>query len=235
MNGWNHRIGLGIVLPAILLALCSAPGLGAQQERYTVLVDPAHGGNDTGVVSDKIREKDLTLNMALMVREEAQKTPNLQVQLTRTADRGVTVADRIKMAAGMKPDCLISLHVNAGFGKKAAGYEVYFPGFRQAAAAGAGSPAPILKDMEQNRSLNDSVRLAQRIQNALESVFPRKGRGLRDAPCPLLEGVTAPGIVVEVGFATHPEDRKALGEERTQRAVARALVRALREYFQKNP
>ncbi len=234
MNGWPRRIGRGIWLLAIALALCPASGWGAQQAHYTVLIDPAHGGDDTGVVSDKIREKDLTLNLALMIRQEAQKTANFQVQMTRSADRGASVADRIKTAAGMKPDCLISLHVNAGFGKKAAGYEVYFPGFN-APPAGADGPAPIVKDMEQNRSLNDSVRLAHRIQDALESVFPRKGRGLRDAPCPLLEGTAVPGIVVEVGFATHPEDRKALGTEEKQRAVARAMVRGLREYFQKSP
>jgi N-acetylmuramoyl-L-alanine amidase len=216
------------------MILCLSPvgGSGAQQSRYTVLIDPAHGGEEPGVVSDKIREKDLTLNLALLIRQEARKTPGLQIQLTRVDDRTVTVADRIKSAISMKPDCLISLHVNAGFGKKATGYEVYFPGFRQG-SAGSADTAPILKDMEQNRHLNDSVRLAQRIQGSLESVFPRRGRGLREAPSPLLEGLNIPGLAVEVGFATHPEDRKKLTGEETQRAVARALLKGLQDYFQK--
>ncbi len=89
--------------------------------------------------------------------------------------------------------------------------------------------------MAKNRSLNDSVRLAQQIQAALETVFPRKGRGLRDAPSPLLSGLTIPGLVVEVGFATNPEERKQLTGEETQRAVARALVKGLRDYFRKAP
>jgi len=134
----------------------------------------------------------------------------------------------------MKADCLLSLHVNAGFGKKSTGYEIYFPGFRQV-ASGGGESSPIIKDMARNKSLNDSVRLAQQIQSGLETVFPRKGRGLRDAPSPLLDGLTIPGLVVEIGFATHTEDRKKLTEPETQRAIASAMVKGLQDYFSKMP
>jgi N-acetylmuramoyl-L-alanine amidase len=219
-----------------LLIVCLVPVMveGAPQNRYTVLIDPAHGGEDAGVVSDQLREKDLTMNIALLIRQEAQKGENLRVQLTRSADRTMTVEERIKAAGELKPDCLISLHINAGFGKKATGYEVYFPGFRQNLASG-GESAPILKDMVKNRSLNDSVRLAQQIQAGIETVFPRKGRGLRDAPSPLLDGLNMPGLIVELGFATNPEERKRLTGEETQRAIARALVKGLRGYFAKTP
>jgi N-acetylmuramoyl-L-alanine amidase len=218
----------------ILCCLFAMTAAAAQPNRHTVLIDPAHGGEDTGVVSDKLREKDLTMNLALLIRQEARKTADLQVQLTRNADRKMTTAERISAVGTVKPDCLISLHVNAGFGKKAVGYEVYFPGFRQT-VAGGGDSAAILKDMAKNKHLNDSVRLAQQIQSSLEKVFPRKGRGLRDAPSPLLDGLNVPGLVVEIGFATNPEDRKSLNEEETQRAVAQALVRGLQAYFQKGP
>jgi len=209
-------------------------GAGAEQGRFTVLVDPAHGGADGGVVSDKLREKDITLNIALLMRQESRNMANLQIQLTRSADGTLSVAERIKAAAALKPDCLISLHINAGFGKGASGYEVYFPGFRQNAADG-GEAAPILKDMAANRYLNDSVRLAQQIQAGLETVFPRKGRGLRDAPNPLLDGLTIPALIVEIGFASNTEERRRLTEEETQRAVARALLKGLQNFFQKAP
>jgi N-acetylmuramoyl-L-alanine amidase len=232
----NSRMVRYEIIVLALLVVCLVPvmGDGAQQNRYTVLIDPAHGGEDAGVVSDQLKEKDLTMNIALLIRQEAQKEEHFQVQLTRTADRTMTVAERIRAAGELKPDCLISLHINAGFGKKATGYEVYFPGFRQNLSAG-GESAPILKDMVKNRSLNDSVRLAQQIQASIETVFPRKGRGLRDAPSPLLDGLTMPGLVVELGFATNPEERKRLTGEETQQAIARALVQGLRGYFGKTP
>lgn len=231
----KQRLRYGIFTLALLtIGLVPSVGASAQQNRYTVLIDPAHGGEETGVVSDRLREKDLTMNLALLIRQEAGKKANFHVQLTRSDDRTMTTAERSKAAGALKPDCLLSLHVNAGFGKKATGYEVYFPGFRQTIAGGDESAA-ILKDMVKNRYLNDSVRLAQEIQTSLETVFPRQGRGLRDAPSPLLDGLTVPGVVVEIGFATHPEDRKKLTDDETQRAVARALVEGLWNYFQKTP
>jgi N-acetylmuramoyl-L-alanine amidase len=231
----KQRLRYGIFTLALLtIGHVPSVGAGAQQNRYTVLIDPAHGGEETGVVSDRLREKDLTMNLALLIRQEAQKKANFLVQLTRSDDRTMTTAERNKAAGALKPNCLLSLHVNAGFGKKATGYEVYFPGFRQTLAGGDESAA-ILKDMVKNRYLNDSVRLAQEIQTSIETVFPRQGRGLRDAPSPLLDGLTIPGVVVEISFATHPEDRKRLTDEGKQRAVARALVEGLWNYFQKTP
>jgi N-acetylmuramoyl-L-alanine amidase len=50
-----------------------------------------------------------------------------------------------------------------------------------------------------------------------------------------LDGLTIPGLVVEIGFATDPDDRKRLTAEQIQRAVARALVAGLRDYFRKAP
>ena len=220
-------------LPVLFLyCLLPVTGAAAEPKMHVVLIDPAHGGEDKGVVSDKLREKDVTLKIALLIRQEAQKGGDLKVQLTRDSDRGATLAERVEAVARVKPDCLLSLHVNAGFGKKAAGYEVYFPGFQQTVAKG-GDSAAILKDMEKNKHLNDSVRLAQRIQAGLDKVFPRKGRGLRDAPSPLLNGLSVPGLVVELGFATNLEERKLLTEEETQLAVARALLKGLQGYFQK--
>jgi N-acetylmuramoyl-L-alanine amidase len=221
-------------LALVVICLFFATQASAQRNRYLVLIDPGHGGEDAGVVTDHLKEKELTMKLALLIRQELKKTDPFQVELTRVADKTVKVAERIKMATDLKPDCVISLHANAGFGKKATGYEVYFPGFRQN-PSGGGEAAPILKDMAKNRSLNDSVRLAQQIQASIETVFPRKGRGLRDAPSPLLDGLTMPGLVVELGFATNPEERKRLTAEETQRAIARALVKGLRDYFVKTP
>lgn len=222
------------MVPLVILLYClfPAPGSAAQPKAHILMIDAAHGGEDKGVVADKLREKDLTVKLALLVRREAEKAGNLKVHLTRSADTGMTIAERIKAVGVVKPDCLISLHVNAGFGKKAAGYELYFPGFGKTVAGGSESAA-ILKDMERNKHLNDAVRLAQQLQSSLEKVFPRKGRGLRDAPSPLLDGLNVPGVVVEIGFATNPGDRSALASEETQQAIAKALVRGVQGYFQK--
>lgn len=218
-----------VLLLLIVVLPTAGEAAAAEQKRLTVLIDPAHGGADLGVVSDRIREKDLTLKIALLLRDEGRRDQGLRIELTRTADLKMTAAARFKAAEKLKPDCVVSLHVNAGFGKMATGYEVYFPGFRQTVPGGVASET-ILRDMAQNRYLNDAVRLAQRLQASLDPVFPRRGRGLRDAPSPLLDGLAIPGVVLEVGFATHPADRKSLLDEEIQKAVARAIYRGIKDY-----
>jgi N-acetylmuramoyl-L-alanine amidase len=218
----------------IFIFFIAQSGDSAQQGRYTVVIDPAHGGDDPGVVVDNLREKDITLKIALLMAQEVKKTADIDLHLIRSTDKTMTVSERYGSVKVMNPHCFLSLHVNAGFGKKAAGYEVYFPGFRYP-ANGGGDSAAILKDMEKNSYLNNSVELAHHILAGLESVFPRNGRGLRDAPNPLLDTLTCPGLLVEIGFATQTEERKNLSDEETQRKIARALMKGLRNYLQKAP
>ena len=204
----------------------------ATQAKRLVIIDAAHGGADAGVmVTDKIQEKEVTLILAQGLQKELAKSPDIQTQLTRTSDKTISNAERMKMVKAASGEVLfISLHVNAGFGNKATGYEIFFPGFKTPATDQNESKA-ILKDMEQNKYLNDSVRLAQMIQRNMENVFPRKGRGLRDAPIPILGNLSIPAVVLEVGFATNTDDRKKILNEKTQQAIAQALAKGIRDYF----
>lgn len=213
--------------------ICLSAGMGtAAQRPFIAVIDPAHGGPDTGVVSDSFKEKEFNLSLGLLIREEARKGKGIQIVMTRTDDKQVSTAEKVKVALNAKADCFISLHANAGFGSKARGYEIYYPGFNSAENGKEDSRA-ILKDMVKNKSLNDSVLMSQSIQAALEKVFPRKGRGLRDAPVPALAELNVPGLVLEVGFAVNPEDRKILTDKNRQRALAASIVRGIEEYAAK--
>src|SRR3989339_742772 len=229
MRGQLRMYLLLLPFVVVMLLLPVVEAGASQQGEFSVLLDPAHGGEDKGVVNDSFQEKDLTLKLALLIREEAQKVSGLRIGLTRLLNKKVSTVERFKAIGTAKAGVLLSLHVNAGFGNRASGYEIYFPGFDNMKAENGYSRA-IIKDMAKNKSLNDSVLLSQDMQAALETVFPRKSRGLRDAPCPLLTGSDIPGLVLEIGFATNPGDRKLVTEGGKQRAVARAIVRGLREY-----
>jgi len=210
---------------SVLFALSPA---GAQTPKRIVLIDPGHGGSDMGVkIGEKATEKDLTLSIALLTKK-ALAGGGVDVLLTRTTDVALSAADRAKAAGTAHPDLVLSLHVNAGFSKKASGFEVWFPGFQSAVSNGGDSKA-ILKDMAKNKYLNESVRLARAIEKNLSAVFPKENRGLREAPIPLMEGLTVPAVVVELGFATNPENLRKLLDEGTQQAIAAALARSIRE------
>ncbi|MEQ8216191.1 MAG: N-acetylmuramoyl-L-alanine amidase, partial [Smithellaceae bacterium] len=85
---------------------------------------------------------------------------------------------------------------------------------------------------EKNKYLNESVRLAQIIQKNLDALFPRKGRGLREAETPILEEANVPAAVVEIGFSTNPEERKKLLSAAGQAEIAVSLARSIKLFFQ---
>lgn len=220
----------------IILAILFTPSslLMAQpgQAKRLVIIDAAHGGADDGViVTDKIREQQVTLALSQLLQKDLAKDPDIQVKMTRTSDKTVSVDERRNIVNAAPAGALfISLHVNAGFGKSATGYEIYFPGFKTAPGDKEGSKA-ILKDMVKNKSLNDSVRFAQILQRNMEKVLPRKGRGLREAPMPILNDLTLAAVVLETAFATNVDDRKKVMDEKTQQAIAEALSKSIREFF----
>jgi N-acetylmuramoyl-L-alanine amidase len=214
----------------ISIVICGVMDLCAAEKKYLVVIDPAHGGQDAGVkIADKIGEKDLTLALALALQKELAKDGNFEIILTRDSDKEVSVEDRRKSITKIRPDVFLSLHINAGFGKNASGFELYYPGFKdlddQKKHAKGGS-----KDIK-NKYLNDSVRLAQIIQKNMDTLLPRKGRGLREADLPVLEGINIPAVVVEIGFATNQEERKKLLSEKSQSEISKTLAKSIKSFF----
>jgi N-acetylmuramoyl-L-alanine amidase len=199
--------------------------------KHSVAIDPAHGGDDLGVnVSDKEYEKNITLAISLLMKKELDKSGNVQAQLTRTSDKDVSLSERKQIVKKMQPEVFIGIHVNAGFSKHSTGFEIYFPGFKGSSSEQSDSKE-ILKDMAKNKYLNASVKLAQLIQKNMDKVFPRKSRGLRDSAILSLEGLSIPAVVVEIGFATNPEDRKKILDAKTQEAIAHALCQSIKDFF----
>ena len=104
-------------------------------KEYTVVIDAGHGGKDPGALSAdrKIREKDITLKVALMVGESiTQKHPEVKVLYTRKTDKFVGLSDRARMANEADADLFISIHVNAAKNRSAKGAETYTLGVEEA-------------------------------------------------------------------------------------------------------
>ncbi|MGE5856796.1 MAG: N-acetylmuramoyl-L-alanine amidase family protein [Syntrophaceae bacterium] len=204
--------------------------------KYVVVIDPAHGGKDGGVsLTRSVSEKDITLAVATLIKRNLEDSKTLTVKFTRMGDTDVALADRVGAAIKANADLFISLHVNAGFEKESAGYELYFPGFKGpegSKGAPKGESAAIVRDMVRTKHLNESVRFAQILERRLDPVFPRMDRGVRDAPLLILQNLNIPAVVLEIGFSTSPNDRKKIQDESIQAAVAKAVADGVREFFQ---
>ncbi len=228
MNKTLNKYTCILAIVAVVLLSCTL--VFAQTNKYRIVIDPAHGGDDSGVIGvDKIYEKDLALSIALALQKEMSKEKNFDMILTRDSDKTVSLGDRRKKISDVKPDLVLSLHVNAGFGKTSSGYELYYPGFKSIDSSKKKDQQPPAS--QDNKYLNDTVKLARLVQKNLDSLFPRKGRGLREADVPLGEGLTAPVLVVELGFATNPDDKKKLSSEKVQAEIAKALAKSLKTFF----
>jgi len=199
-----------------------------------VLLDPGHGGNDSGVrISGTLLEKDFTLEIARGIEKALERDKNIRVLLTRPEDRDRSLSARLQIAEKEKPDLLISLHVNAGFDRKASGFEVYYLGFGGLAEP-SGDGGSIARDMLKNEALNESNRFGRIVLKHLDPIFPRGNRNLRDAPMVIFRNPSTPAVLLEIGFATNLEDRKRLQDRNDPGTIAEAVASAIKEFFDKS-
>jgi N-acetylmuramoyl-L-alanine amidase len=218
---------MGILMSLIIF---TSGDLSATGKKKIILIDPAHGGKDQGVkISNDVNEKDITLAVALSIKQLLARENNLEVFLTRDSDKTVDLEDRKDSIKKIKPDLLLSLHVNGGFGKEASGFELYYPEFGEEAVKEKKAAKDNTSQLK-NKCQNESLRMAKIIQGNMNALFPRKGRGVRKADLPVTDGLLVPAVSVEMGFATNPEDKKKLLAVNTQTEIAKALAKSIKSF-----
>lgn len=227
---WNKKILILLSVFMVLIVLPAA-GFADVKKKHTLLIDPAHGGNEPGLkLSGDVYEKDITLKLGLLIKKELSDENNLAVVLTRDTDKTVSVESRRQMAEKIQPDFFLILHVNGGFDKHASGFELYYPEFGEETKVkkrqNRDKPGPLRSQLG-----NDSLTMAKIVQDNLNVLFPRKGRGLRKADNPVNDGLMIPSLVVETGFATNSDDKKKLLSAKKQEEVAKALAKSVKKYF----
>jgi N-acetylmuramoyl-L-alanine amidase len=249
-----HREGAPTAEPVPL-----APPRGRAGLR-TVVLDPGHGGAETGAVGSKgAVEKDLTLTLAQALKRRLEQRLPVKVVLTRDEDASLPLPTRTAIANQNKADLFISLHLNSSLGSGARGAETYFlaptasdehaarsaeaenapteaaAGSEAVAAAGSGEDPLfdlqlILWDLAQSRYLAESQRLATLIQEELNSALGLKDRGVKQAPFAVLRGAAMPAVLVELGFLSNPEEEAKLQDPSHRAALVEAVVRAVARY-----
>ncbi len=100
----------------------------AKEKAIVVVIDPGHGGKDTGAIGpDGLEEKDLTLAIAKNTAQELKdRIGSVQVFLTRETDKTLDLGQRVKFANKKKADYFISIHANASKSKKDHGIQTYY-------------------------------------------------------------------------------------------------------------
>ena len=212
----------------------------------TIVVDPGHGGDDTGAIGPAgSAEKDLTLILARTLRRHLLRRMSVKVALTRDEDVELPPDTRAALANQQKADLFISLHLNSVMEADAHGAETYFSSLEasdeQAALAAAaanrsgdGDPLYdlqlILWDLAQSHHLDASQRLASLIQEELNLALGLRNRGVKQAPFRVLLGAAMPAVLVELGFLSNPSEETKLQDPEYREQLVEALVRALMRF-----
>jgi N-acetylmuramoyl-L-alanine amidase len=211
----------------------------------TVVLDPGHGGSNVGAagVVEGLYEKRLTLILARGV-ERRLVAAGVNVVLTRSDDRFLSLRERVRRSAVAGADLFVSLHANASPARSQRGFETYIltPEALDVEARAIrfadGPPRPgldeetgrILDDVEQGTALAGAVALAARMQSALAEVWGKPlDRGIKQAPMDVLMGHTAPAVLVEVGFIDHPIEGTELLRHDVREKIADAIAKAILE------
>jgi N-acetylmuramoyl-L-alanine amidase len=226
---------------------------------HIVTIDPGHGGVDPGnpgvFFPRGTREKDVTLQMGLLLRNELKRR-GVGVQMTRTSDTLIALGDRGGYCAE-SCDLFVSLHVNSLARRRGytdiRGFETYF--LAEARTEDAARVAQmeneavrfearpndagntmgldfILKDLQLNEHLRESARAAELVQRELKAVHTGESRGVKQAGFMVLTTARRPAILVELGYSTNPEDGRFLTSYASQKEMASALADAIVEYLQ---
>lgn len=231
--------------------------------RKVVFIDPGHGGHNNGAQTSRsvngrhYAEKDLTLAIARRMIPLFQRSPNLELKMSRINDRYVSLEDRIRMSDMAKADLFISIHLNATDQRRktARGFEVFYlsderratnrwlevmentQGFGGVADAG---DTRHLRDILTEISDEDFARRraeSRLLSSIVERTFAREGpfrghiRGSKSAAFRVLMNYNAPAVLVECGFLDNPQDAFLVTQPRVQNDIAALLFNAINLYF----
>lgn len=178
----------------------------------TVVIDPGHGGHDSGTVTDYTREAHVALMVAGKLAGELRQR-GLEVKLTREVNQHVSDQSRLDMANRAADALFISLHLNSGR-SDVSGIETY--------TVAPAAPGETERPANEYDAANAALAVA--LQSALVTKAEAKDGGCRRAHYSLLSSLHCPAALVELGYATNEAEAERLNSDEYQSKLALALA-----------
>jgi N-acetylmuramoyl-L-alanine amidase len=258
-----RNIGIKLLLLAITLLNFSGveypeikKSAPAGSKVSVVVIDPGHGGKDPGTSGKKIKEKEVSLKIALLLGNYIEKNlPNVKVIYTRKDDRYLDLNQRAEIANKSKADVFVCIHANSAPRAEVHGTETYVMGLHKTEQnfevskrensvmmlddkyeenyEGFDPTSPesyILFSLTQSAFQESSLKLAEKVENQFKVKAGRRSNGVKQAGFWVLWKTTMPSILTEVGFLTNANEEAYLGSAAGQEAIAASLFRAFKDY-----
>ncbi|MDR2485106.1 MAG: N-acetylmuramoyl-L-alanine amidase [Treponema sp.] len=219
-----------------------------------VIVDPGHGGKDTGALGNhtingkplKLVEKDITLKVSKDLHDRLSAGfPDKQILLTRDDDTYPSLNERVELAnsvslKGNEAVIFISVHANASFNKTVRGYEVWYlkPDYQRTVLdhtkyEDSKELIPIFEHMLQEEFITESIMIAKSIlkqfKETLGNALP--SRGIKAEEWFVVRNTRMPAVLVELGFLTNEADARLFIDEAYLKKFSEALYKGIRDFI----
>ena len=226
------------------------------REVKTIVIDPGHGGKDTGAQGKNSNEKDIVLAVGKLLKKELEKE-GFKVKMTRDKDVFIELGERANLANQWDGDLFISLHCNAIDAsperkKQIKGYHVYVlraPESEEdkAIARRENKVATLYGEKNAKEELSPlewfklEARLEKYKQNSYmfteqmlkafdDGKIKRQGGGVGGAGFMVLVGALMPAVLFEIGFISNPEEEAYMMTNKAQADIASRISKAVSNY-----
>jgi len=203
--------------------------IGPVERTLVVVLDPGHGGEDSGAMCGNVMEKDLTLDVALRA-ELLLRTAGFTTLLTRDSDRYVSLAERTSLSNRAEHSIFISIHFNDGAREAASGVETYYSPGQANGAAGFLSWLPFVSPPRSSHLTAASESLASCLQGALVQRTQAVNRGIKQESFYVITNAEHPAALVEGGFMTNKSDVTKLTTAEYRQDIATAISEGVERY-----
>ena len=225
----------------------------------TIVIDPGHGGKDSGTMGTKRYtqyEKHIALDISLKLGNYIKDAfPDIEIIYTRKTDVFLELWERTELANEKNADLFISVHCDGFTNPNPSGASVFVMGMSKLKANmdvamrensvmylednfkekydGFDPKSPesyIVFSLMQNTFLDQSISIAEKIEDEFANRAKRKSRGVKQAPFYVISRVNMPSILIEAGFLTNPKEEDFLNTELGKDHIASAIFRGFRSY-----
>ena len=190
-----------------------------QKKDITIVVDPGHGGHDSGAVAeDKTTEKSLTLRLAPRVATLLSQR-GYNVIMTRTTDEFIALSKRAEIANQNNAEIFVSIHFNFASSPSAYGIEVLYASEN---------------DVDRKKNAGDQTRLAREVLNSVLKETGANSRGIKNRPeLAVLRRTNMTACLVEGGFMSNPDELDKIKSDSYLDKLAVGIVNGIENYNRK--
>jgi N-acetylmuramoyl-L-alanine amidase len=194
-----------------------------------VVLDPGHGGTDSGAMCGGVMEKDLTLDVARRV-DRLLGSEGVATLMTRIGDTYISLADRAALGNRVRDSIFVSIHFNEDNKTVATGVETYYAANQITSPSVLASWLPFLMRAPSASPKLESQSLAGFIQEALVARTGSVDRGTQAKQFFVIANVTSPAVLIEGGFLTNKDDVSKLASEDYRDQLAAGVAGGILRY-----